>query len=87
MRFVYTKTAAENMLRWNVKSETVEHIIQNGRVVERTASETRSCGIHAERLVTVRHTQVNEEETIIINIQVTTSERAIREHQARRSCE
>jgi hypothetical protein len=83
LRYVYTRAANENMDLWDVSPSLVQDIVATEPRWRRGKEYTAS-RVVAGKLVTVRFAVLGETETLIINIHVTTSRRAIRRHLAKR---
>jgi hypothetical protein len=81
MRYIYTRAANENMDVWDVSPSLVQDIVAK-ETRRRRGREYMVGRVVAGRLVTVRFAVLGETETLIINIHVTTSKRAIRRHRA-----
>ena len=79
MRYIYTRAANENMDIWDVSPSLVQEIVAK-EPRRRRGREYIVGRVVAGRLVTVRFTVLSETETLIINVHVTTSKRAIRRH-------
>jgi len=81
MRHVYTRAANENMDVWNLSPSLVQDIVAK-EPRRRRGREYIVGRVVTGRLVTVRFAVLSETETLIINIHVTTSKRAIRRYRA-----
>ncbi|MFQ6064032.1 MAG: hypothetical protein ACE5L6_01010 [Candidatus Bathyarchaeia archaeon] len=81
MRYIYTRAANENMDMWDVSPSLVQDIVAK-ETRRRRGREYIVGRVVTGRLITVRFVVLSETETLIINIHVTTSKRAIRQYRA-----